>query len=211
MIPKWLELDLFEGKGIVSWVATTWQDVKPYGLPWSLGDRTFSLSFRTYVKQKRKGEWVRGYICLSSWMSGYKNRWFQNRLGLGRSEYLDIKRAVHFEPHEKSSRGVFEYRWSHALQEEEQVLRFTTAGSPQPAMAGYLEYFTSEKHCFFVSQKNKVTAFSEDRQPWVLWELDESKIPKQWPIPGISNVTWDSPISAFVAKGSKIVVRTLRS
>lgn len=208
-IPKSIDLDLFENKPVVSWVVSTWQDLKMLSLPWMLKEQSFALSLRTYVKFRRNNEWVRGYFPLESWMSGSKNKLMQWLVGMGSSGYLDVKRSVHFEPFEKSSRGIFEYKWSDLNGRGEQVMRFRTLGSPQPAMAGYIEHFTSEKTHSFVTGKNKLTIFQEERLPSMLWELDETILPTYFPGGGLLNCDWATPSSAFVVKGSKVSIRKL--
>ncbi|NBX68373.1 MAG: hypothetical protein EBR01_05345 [Proteobacteria bacterium] len=209
LIPQGLELDLFEGKGIVSWVASTWQDLKVLGWPWVVPGPAFSLTLRTYVKKNRGTDWVRGYFPIESWMSDSKYRWCKNICGLEKPHPLELKRSVHFEPHEKSSRGIFEYSWKKLSEQPEQLIRFRTIGSPQPAMAGYLEYFTSEKNQFFLKRKDKLNCFLEERAPWVIWELDEIVLPTQWPSQMLANLDWTQPESTFVVKGGRVVIKSV--
>jgi len=208
-IPKSVDLDLFENRPVVSWVVSTWQDLKMLSLPWGLNEQSFSLSLRTYVKFRRDDEWIRGYFPLESWMSGSKNKLMKRLVGMGSSGNFECKRSVHFEPFEKSSKGIFEYKWSDPNRRGEQVMRFRTLGSPQPAMAGYLEYFTAEKNHSFVASKNKVTIFQEERLPSMLWELDETILPTHFPGEGSLNCDWATPSSTFVVKGSKVSIRKL--
>ncbi len=207
LIPHSLELDLFEGRPIVSWVASTFQDVKIWGLPWKVREQAYLLTLRTYVKQRKEKGWIKGYFTLESWISGFKIKRLNYWLGLGNEESLGIERSVYFEPHEKSSRGIFEYQWKTKGSNTPEILRLRTLGPPQPIMAGYLESFTSEKQYRFISHHEKVSVYFEERAPWVMWELDESVLPKSWPSYKLSNQKWEKPESTFVVKGSKVSVR----
>lgn len=207
-IPKSFELDLFEGRPVVSWVASTLQDVSVLGLPWKVNEQAFSLTLRTYIKQRRHSEILRGALTLKSWMSGNKIRRLHSLLGLGKQEPLALERAVHFEPFEKSSRGVFEYRWKGTEKNLDQTLRLRTLGLPQPPMAGYLEFFTVERNLRAHAFGGKLALHVEEKTPWVMWEVDEMVLPDKWPLENFKSVNRERPESAFVVKGSKVILRT---
>jgi Uncharacterized conserved protein (COG2071) len=209
-LPPSLEWDLFEGRPVVSWVASTLQDFCCLGTPWKFPEQAFSLSVRTYVKQRQGESWLKGYLPLNLWMSG---SWISKAhfwLGLGKTQKLAMKRSVHFEPYEKSSRGVFEYQWPQADNKKAEILRFRTVGTPEPAMAGYLEFFTVEKCYRFLVQGDSVKIVHEQHSPWVLWEIDESILPQTWPTcPALSWAESLVPKSLFVVKGSRTVLSSI--
>lgn len=202
-IPKTYELDLFENRPVVSWVASTLQDVKVFGVPWAIDEMVFSLTLRTYVKKRRADEWIRGILPLSSWMSGKKVpaafRWIANH----KPNDLKLERSIHFEPFEKSSRGVFEYRWPKTNSDGSNLLRLRTVGVPQPALAGYLEFFTTERYIQLDLDSQKSKGLRFQREPWYLWEIDELILPETWPGEILPSLKTQKPIFSFVVKGSK--------
>ncbi|MSP19691.1 MAG: hypothetical protein EXR74_08990 [Bdellovibrionales bacterium] len=206
-IPKSLELDLFEGRPVVSWVASTHQDIRLLGLPWKLSDQAYSLILRTYVKKKNKqGEWIRGYFEIEGWFSQSKIKKLYQVLRLGKKGSLDLTRSVCFEPFEKSSRGVFQYEWSSCNQKSREILKLRTIGLPEPAMSGYLEFFATEKYLQFSTQGNRTKSQMFSHAPWFLWEVDEVLLPMQWPGLLFQQLQVGEPASCYVAKGSKVNV-----
>lgn len=205
LLPEEVELDLFEGRPVVSWVASTLQDVKGLIPPWKLNEQSFALALRTYVKRAQGNELVRGFFNLEQWMSGFYVRKLHQLLGLGNFEKLEMTRSVHFEPYEKSSRGVFQYQWN-LNGEEPQILKLRTLGYPEPAMPGYIEHFTAEKQTQFSFQKREIRAQSYDHTPWFLWECDEVVLPHEWPSQRFAQWGLKSPSSVFVVKGSKVAL-----
>ncbi|MFM8315797.1 MAG: DUF2071 domain-containing protein [Deltaproteobacteria bacterium] len=203
-IPPGLELDLFENKPVVSWVASSLQDMKCLRGLWSIKEPTFSLSLRTYVKKKVGSEMIRGFLPIQTWFSKGNVTRAYRWLGIEKSELLEIQRSVHFEPFEKSSRGVFQYSWNEDSAANHSILKLRTLGAPQPALAGYLEFFTAEKYYQFSNNRNASSAIFHERSPWYLWEIDESLLPSQWPESSFSFLNEKTPISVFVAKGSKV-------
>jgi hypothetical protein len=202
-IPKTYELDLFENRPVVSWVASTLQEVKVLGVPRTMNEMAFSLTLRTYVKKKWGTEWIKGILPLSSWMSGKKVstafRWLANY----KSSPLKMERSIHFEPHEKSSRGIFEYRWPNVNGEGSNLLRLRTVGLPQPALAGYLEFFTTERYVQLDLDSQKSKGLRFQREPWYLWEIDDLVLPESWPGEVLPSLKTQKPIFSFVVKGSK--------
>jgi hypothetical protein len=209
LLPQGVELDLFEGRPIVSWIASTLQDVKGSILPWKLKEQAFALSLRTYVKQTQGNEVIRGFFNLEQWMSGGSVRKWHQFLGLGTYKNLDLSRSVHFEPFEKSSRGVFQYQWNRAGAEA-CLLKLRTLGSPEPAMPGYIEHFTSEKQVQFSLRKGELRLHTYQHIPWYLWECDEVVLPNVWPSKVFHDWKSEKPASVFVVKGSKVVLGTKR-
>jgi uncharacterized protein YqjF (DUF2071 family) len=210
LLPPGVEMDLFEGRPVVSWVASTLQDVKGVIFPWKLKEQAFALNLRTYVKQTQGSEPVRGFLNLEQWMSGFYVRKLHQILGLGNYEKLELTRSVHFEPYEKSSRGIFQYQWN-IKGTESQILKLRTIGSPEPAMSGYIEYFTSEKQVQFSYQKSEIKLQSYEHTPWFLWECDEVVLPQEWPSQKFAQWSLKSPASVFVVKGSKVFLGTKKA
>ena len=209
-IPQGLEIELFEGRPVVSWVFATVQPSKIWGLRWPSKEWVYSLSLRTYVRNKIGNQHQRGFFNLTGYLSTSWSVRALSWLGFGTMQRLFMDRSVHFEPHEKSSRGVFQYQWRLKETEDWKVLKLRTLGVPEPAMAGYLEYFTTERELQFLSSDKLKSGIVHQHEPWYLWEIDELTLPQKWPGTLFNQFNTQKPLSAFVVKGSKVQLKKIK-
>lgn len=210
LVPKGFELDLFEGRPVASWVASSIQQVKILGITWPSQTVVYHLSLRTYVRKREGNQWHRGFLELASYLSSPRMAQLFNCFGLGMNQRFSIERSVHFEPHEKSSRGVFQYQWKNNENKEWEVLKLRTLGLPEPAMVGYLEYFTAEKQLQFFSSEEAKRSILHEHEPWYLWEIDDLVLPKAWPGTYLLDLNERKPLSGFVVKGSKVSLKRIK-
>jgi uncharacterized protein YqjF (DUF2071 family) len=192
-VPPGTELDSWGGVCYVSMVGFLFLDTRVLGLPIP-GHRNFEeVNLRFYVRRRADGEWRRGVVFVKEIVPSRaiaavaRGLYDENYQAMPMSHLLDGNRVG--------------YRWG-----QSNHLSVETAGELGLAAAGSLEEFITE-HYWGYSRRLE---YQVEHPPWRLWQTSHAELScdaAKLYGPEFADALSCAPRSAFVAEGSRVVVR----
>ena len=203
LVPRGVELDLWEGAALVSMVGFLFRDCRVLGLPIPFHRNFEEVNLRFYVRRKVDGAWRRGVVFL--------------REIVPRHAIALVARVAYNEPylalpmrHEVPARGGrFSFEWK--LGGRWNSLAATTCGEPAPIAAGSAEDFIFEHYWGYTRQRDGGTMEYEVEHPtWRVWQTETCSL--DCDAGALYGSAFLEPLraqprSAFVADGSRVSVR----
>jgi uncharacterized protein len=203
-IPRGTELDLFEGRCLVSVVGFRFLDTRVLGLAIPFHRDFEEVNLRFYVKRVLGDEVRRGVVFVKEIVPKRAIAWIANAL------YNEKYRALSMSHEDRIGRVPAEigYRWKHRGRWE--GIAATLEGEPLLPDADSEEAFITEHYWGYTAQRDGGTLeYRVEHPPWRKW--------------GTRNVTLDcdvtalygpefapylaaTPASCFVAEGSRVEV-----
>ncbi|TWI85689.1 hypothetical protein IQ13_0853 [Lacibacter cauensis] len=142
-LPKDVELDAFEGKCYVSFVAFHFLNTKVKGIGFPFHRDFAEINLRFYVRYKEGNEVKRGVVFISELVPKPAIAWVAKLFYKEKYTYTPIKSKV-----EHTTSRFLHFEWGRQLQHK---LNVETAGIVQPIVAGSKEEFIFEHYWGYTS------------------------------------------------------------
>lgn len=204
-LPKGTQLDLYDGKALVSVVGFLFNDTKVFGLQWPYHTNFEEVNLRFYVKRKEGNKWKRGVAFVSEIVPKHIIAWMANALYNEHYSRMPMKHQAHIE----NDFLQLNYEWQNKQQWNS--LKVKALNRPIPIAKDSAEEFIFE-HYWGYNQLNKNTLIeygvehpSWDVYPITYYELnaDIAGLYGADFVPSLSK----EPHSIMLAKGSAVTIR----
>ena len=200
LLPRGLELDLWEGTALVSMVGFLFLDCRVLGIPIPFHRNFEEVNLRFYVRRRVGGEWRRGVTFIREIVPRRAVAW------LARAIYNEPYRALPMR--HRIADGTFEFEWKFARAWYR--LGAAVRGEAQAITPGSEEDFIFENYWGYTQQRDGGTIeYAVEHAPWEVWPTERSWFDCDAGAlygPAFAEPLRCAPRSAFVAVGSPIVL-----
>jgi uncharacterized protein YqjF (DUF2071 family) len=206
-LPPYTELDLFEGKALVSVVGFLFNDTRVLGVQWPFHTSFNEVNLRFYVKHFDGNKWKRGTAFISEIVPKIMIAKMANALY---NEHYSTAKMFH-RIEEINHQLLAEYRWK-KRGEPWNIIKIKAANTATDITAGSEAEFILE-HYFGYNMLNATTTieYAVEHPRWQIFpvidyslQADIANLYGNAFAPFIQTV---SPQSVFFAKGSPVIVR----
>jgi uncharacterized protein YqjF (DUF2071 family) len=209
-VPCGCELDLWQGRALVSLVGLRFLEPRVLGLRIPLHREFPQLNFRFYVRRRVASGWRHGVVFLRELGPSRALAALARALG---QDYAVLPLRCRIEPAPQSSGARVSYEWQRAGACEQLSAAFT--GEPELPEAGTLAHFIAERHWGYAGRAGGSTFELEvQRPPWRLWparspalRCDAARLLG----PQFAEALSAPPSAAWVAEGSAVALRIGRA
>lgn len=203
LVPRGVELDLWEGGALVSMVGFLFLDCRVLGVPIPFHRNFEEVNLRFYVRRKVDGEWRRGVVFVREIVP-------RHAIALvARVAYNEPYIALPMRHEVPANGGKFSYSWK--LSGRWNSLGAQTRGEPAPISPGSAEEFIFEHYWGYTRQRDGGTMEYQVEHPtWRVWQTESSSLDCDAGAlygPAFIEPLRAKPHSAFVADGSPVSVR----
>lgn len=206
IVPAGTELDLWEGRAFVSMVGFMFLKTRVKGVPIPFHQNFEEVNLRFYVRRKTPDGWRRGVVFIKEIVPrpaiAFVARTFYNENYVS----LPMSHQIHLD----EVAGSVAYQWRFAGREH--FLRADVAGRPQPLPRGSMAEFIAEHYWGYARQRDGTTMeYEVEHPPWNVWAASSASLDCD-----VANLYGrefarfleQPPVSAFVADGSSVIVRS---
>lgn len=203
-LPKGVELDLFNGKTMVSLVGFMFKNTSLFHIPIPLFGTFEEINLRFYVKRTINGEVKSGVVFINETVPLKIVAWVANKLY--REHYIAIPTKSNIQSNTDTKQIRYEWdqanKWSHLSATASNISEAMTAGSIEEFIFehyyGYTKLSTNESQEYKVNHPrwniNKVLDYSIDCDFSAMYGKD------------FSFLNHSAPHSVILAKGSEVTV-----
>lgn len=207
-IPLGTELDLWEGKAYVSMVGFLFLRTKVLGVPIPFHRNFEEVNLRMYVRRKGPEGWRRGVVFIKEIVP--RRAIAQVARTLYNENYVAMPMAHHIKLDPQGiTDGEVEYLWRY--RDDWNQLRLVPSGAGRDLVPGSEAEFITEHYWGYARQRNGGTMEYQVEHPrWRVWSATEATLEcdvEDIYAPEFCEALNGPPESAFLAEGSKIVVR----
>lgn len=204
-LPKGTELDLFQGKALVSVVGFLFNNTKVFGIRWPFHTNFEEVNLRFYVKRFNGKEWKRGVAFISEIVPKHMIAWMANTLYNEHYSRMPMKHQAHLE----NDFLQLNYEWQNKLQWNS--LKVKALNRPSPIEAYSAEEFIFE-HYWGYNQLNKNTLieYGVEHPSWEVYPVTYYELNADIArLYGTEFVPYllKEPHSIMLAKGSSVTIR----
>ena len=232
-VPVGTELDVWQGKHLVSMVGFLFQKTRVRGIPIPFHRNFEEVNLRFYVRRKVNGDWRRGVVFIKELVPRFAIAWVartfynENYVAMPMSHHMEKSdgfvtqlvgtrsTASHSSPTNQGRGGTRPYQitsvhYSWRFGGEENFLKLTTRGQPLPIGEGTEQEFITEHYWGYAAQKNGSTVEYQVEHPrWRVWETESAAL--HCNVAGLYGERFGKylsgpPFSAFLAEGSAVKV-----
>jgi len=208
-IPPFTELDLWNGKAIVSVVGFMFAHTRVLGIKWPFHTHFEEVNLRLYVKHFDGQRWKRGVAFISEIVPKHIIAWMAN--GLYNEHYHAMPMRHHIA--ETPNNITVGYDWK--LRGNWNTLKATAANTPSLILPGTEEEFIFEHYWGYNELNPKTTIeYGVEHPRWQVYPVtsfeanyDIENLYGKHFVPYLAV----APQSVFLAKGSAVVVRKPRN
>jgi uncharacterized protein len=207
-IPPHVELDVWQGKAVVSMVGFKFNDTKVFGFRWPLHTHFEEVNLRLYVKHWNGEEWKRGVAFVSEIVPRPMIAYIANTLYNEHYHAMPTRHKLV----ETSEEIEVQYEWKYKGKWNQ--LAATTACKPADIVAGSEEEFILE-HYWGYNELNKKTTieYGVEHPTWETFAIRDYKA--DFDIEGLYGKAFVpylsvAPQSVVLAKGSVVTIRKPR-
>jgi uncharacterized protein YqjF (DUF2071 family) len=205
ILPRYTELDCWQGKHFVSVVGFLFLNTRVLGIPIPFHRNFEEVNLRFYVRRRAGDEWRRGVVFIKEVVprSAIANvaRWVYNE------NYVCQPMSSSIEiPTTETDPGRIEYRWGR----EPLRVWARIAGLPKVLPGGSEAEFITEHYWGYARQRDGGTMeYRVEHPPWRVWQALDAKL--EGDVTGFYGAAYGEalagkPSSTFVAEGSPIAV-----
>ena len=210
LIPAGVELDLWEGRAIVSVVGFLFQNTRVMGVPVPMHRNFEEVNLRFYVRQHAADEVRRGVVFVKEIVplravAGVARFLYgENYVALPMGHTIERDRATG----ELCRDGLVEYRWRQ--QGKLNRLGGLALGDPLPLEQGTEAEFIAEHYWGYTRRgPNRTGVYRVEHEPWRVWHVAQPYLLCN--VAGIYGKEFvtalrSRPRSAFLAEGSAVAV-----
>lgn len=204
-IPKGTELDLWNNTCYVSLVGFMFVNTKVLGIPVPFHRNFEEVNLRFYVRYKADGEWRRGVVFVKEIVPKPMITFVANNI-YGEHYYtLPMKHEI------KNDLNRLEVAYYWKFKNDWNFIEVVANPEEKPILVGSEEEFITEHYWGYTQiNKNTTTQYQVEHPRWNYYELESCKVHcNAHEIYGevFGECMSQAPISAFLAKGSDIIVR----
>ena len=203
LVPRGVELDLWEGAALVSMVGFLFLDCRVLGVPIPFHRNFEEVNLRFYVRRKIGGEWRRGVVFVREIVPRHAIAF------VARVAYNEPYIALPMRHEVPLDAGRFTYSWK--FRGRWNSLTAATRGECAPIVSGSEEEFIFEHYWGYTPQRDGGTMeYQVEHPPWRVWQTESSSL--DCDVAALYGESFAKPFSAkphsaFVAEGSRISVR----
>lgn len=204
-LPKGTELDLYDGKALVSVVGFLFNDTKVFGLQWPFHTNFEEVNLRFYVKRNEDNKWKRGVAFVSEIVPKHIIAWMANALYNEHYSRMPMKHQTHIE----NDFLQLNYEWQNKQQWNS--LKVKALNRPLPIAKDSAEEFIFE-HYWGYNQLNKNTLieYGVEHPSWDVYPVSYYELNAD--IAGLYGKEFlpfltKEPHSIMLAKGSAVTIR----
>lgn len=204
-IPKGTQLDLYDGKALVSVVGFLFNDTKVFGLQWPYHTNFEEVNLRFYVKRNEGNKWKRGVAFVSEIVPKHMIAWMANALYNEHYSRMPMKHQAHIE----NDFLQLNYEWQNKQQWNS--LKVKALNRPIPIAPDSEEEFIFE-HYWGYNQLNKNTLieYGVEHPSWEIYPVTYYELNAD--IEGLYGTQFvphltKEPNSIMLAKGSAVTIR----
>lgn len=212
-VPAGTELDLHEGRALVSLVAFHIEDNRVLGVPLPTAREYDQVNLRFYVRRRLEdGEWRRGVVFLRELAPAAVVVAGARFVYGERYDCVPVTSVVRAPDDAGGRPGRALYRWRDGHAVHRLAVDFHgPAAIPTP---GSIEDFLTDRHFGYVSAERATREYRVDHPPWRVWPATDAHLSH-----GVHDAFGRrferaldrAPLSAFVAEGSRMLLRRPRS
>ena len=203
LVPRGVELDLWEDSALVSMVGFLFLDCRVLGVPIPFHRDFEEVNLRFYVRRKVHGEWRRGVVFVREIVPRHAIAF------VARAAYNEPYIALPMRHEAPGNGGAFSYSWK--LGGRWNSLAAHTLGAASGIASGSAEEFIFEHYWGYTRQRDGGTMeYQVEHPPWRVWQTESTSLDcDAGPLygPEFIEPLGAKPLSAFVAEGSPVSVR----
>lgn len=210
LVPAGTELDLFEGKCLVSMVGFMFDRTKMLGkIPVPLHRSFEEVNLRFYIKREVDGVTRRAVAFVKELVPSRSVTWVARTIYHENYEYAPMRHEIKWhDDHQHELGGSFCYQWKQA--DKWATLEATTSGNPQHLVTGSISEFITEHYWGYSERKNRSTwEYQVEHPAWRTWQVEscnfEADVESLYGSRFIKCLS-QKPHSALVAEGSDVVL-----
>ena len=204
-VPRGTELDLWNGKNLVSVVGFMFLNTRVFGIPIPFHRNFEEVNLRLYVRRKAEEGWRRGVVFIKEIVPRAAIAITARKLY--NEPYISLPVAHRIEV-ESGAVNSAEYSWHFGGWQNS--LKLTTRGEAQPLTEGSEAEFITEHYWGYNSQRDGSTLEYRVEHPrWRVYDVADAKL--DCDIAGLYGKQFRKslnckPSSAFLAEGSTVTV-----
>lgn len=202
-IPAGTELDLWNGRCLISLVCFMFQKTRLLGVPVPFHTNFEEVNLRFYVRRKAEDGWRRGVVFIKELVPRPAIAWTARLVYNENYVALPMRHTI-----EPNGDGLHvSYGWRH--QGKWYEASGETVGEKRPLSPHSEEAFITEHYWGYAKQRNGSTVeYEVQHPPWDVWQLGRTRTPTNLaPIYGAHFAdVMQTPCSAFLAEGSPVSV-----
>lgn len=201
-LPIGVELDHYEGKSYVSFVAFHFLQTKVMGIGFPFHRNFDEINLRFYVKVKENGSYKRGVVFINELVPKRMITWIASIIYQEHYTYAPIKSVV-----TKKEQQQIQFNWGHQF---EHSLQITTAVNTQPMQVGSKEEFIYEHYWGYTAlPSNRTGEYRVAHPRWQLYPVITTDLKTNFEMmygQSFQFLNQQTPDSVFVADGSAVEV-----
>jgi uncharacterized protein YqjF (DUF2071 family) len=210
VLPKGVELDLFDGKCYVSLVGFMFKNTKLFNVPIPFFGNFEEINLRFYVKRKEEnGITKRGVVFINETIPYPIVAWVANKLY---NEHYTVVPTKHEISTEKSSRKV-KFEW--LLNQKWNSIAVTTSTKSEKMKPNSLESFIYEHYYGYTKiGKNETEEYKLQHRSWNISEVLDYQIDCDFDAmygKSFSVLNQTKPAAVFIADGSAVGIEWKRT
>lgn len=206
-LPPYTELDLFEGKALVSVVGFLFNSTRVLGIPWPMHTRFEEVNLRYYIKHWDGKEWKRGVGFISEIVPKPIISIMANALYNEHYSTALMRHSIKME----GDNVTVAFRWKKRRAAWNSI-EVTASNHPLPIQHGTEEWFILEHYWGYNKLNDRTTIeYAVEHESWEIFPVIDYKLEADVAglygssfAPFISGI---KPQSVFLAKGSDVIVR----
>ncbi len=208
LVPAGTELDLWQGRALVSVVGFRFLDTRVLGVPIPLHRDFDEVNLRFYVRRQGPEGWRRGVVFVKEIVPRRAIAWVARTVYNENYVALPMAHEVRL-PGAQEPVGSVAYSWGGG--DTWTRLAAVVAGEPTLPAAGSEPEFIAEHYWGYARQRDGGTVeYQVEHPPWAVWMASQPVL--EGPLAthygaGFASFLRAPPVSAFVAVGSPVVVR----
>ncbi len=207
LVPAGTEIDFWHGRTFLSVVGFRFLRTRLFGVPVPFHRRFDEVNLRFYIRRRTADGWRRGVVfvkeivhrrlvsCIARW------RYNENFVTLPVRSRIELPTP--------GNGGSVAYTW--LLGERKNTLETHISGAPALPFPDSEEEFITEHYWGYTRQRDGSTLeYQVEHPPWRVWRAADARLDcaaAELYGPRLAPFLSDAPTSAFVAEGSRVVVR----
>ena len=203
LVPRGVELDLWEGAALASMVGFLFLDCRVLGVPIPFHRDFAEVNLRFYVRRKVDGEWRRGVVFVREIVP-------RRAIALvARAAYNEPYLALPMRHRAPVGGGAFSFEWKYRGRWNS--LSAQTRGAALVIAPDSAEEFIFEHYWGYTRQRDGGTMeYQVEHPPWHVWQTESSSL--DCDAGALYAAEFSGPLrakphSAFIADGSRVSVR----
>jgi uncharacterized protein len=204
-VPAGTELDLLDGRAIVSIVAFRFLDTRLLGVKVPFHRDFDEINLRAYVRRKEHGSWVRGVVFIRELVPKPAIAWTARLAYNEPYKAVRMRHTISLDPH---LGGALRYEWRQAGAWH--VVQARVAGAPVPIDPDSEVGFVTEHYLGYTPQRDGSTVeYRVEHARWSCWPAEEWAF--RCDVPAVYGPEWAPalaapPVSAFVCDGAPVSI-----